>query len=50
MHEKLIKFLEKRGLKEQVDSLRKGSTTLDLSLNKIGEQGASLKYLKLITL
>ncbi|WP_121542567.1 hypothetical protein [Candidatus Rickettsia colombianensi] len=33
----LIEFLEKRGLKWEADSLRKGSTTLSLSYNNIGD-------------
>ncbi|MCX4083845.1 hypothetical protein N7281_03015 [Rickettsia hoogstraalii] len=34
-HERLIEFLEKRGLQKQADSLRKGGTTLDLRFNQI---------------
>ncbi|EER22675.1 MULTISPECIES: tetratricopeptide repeat-containing protein [spotted fever group] len=33
----LIEFLEKRGLKWEADSLRKGGTTLSLSYNNIGD-------------
>ncbi|WP_040255886.1 hypothetical protein [Rickettsia hoogstraalii] len=41
-HERLIEFLEKRGLQKQADSLRKGGTTLDLRFNQIGAEGAKL--------
>ncbi|WP_121543149.1 leucine-rich repeat domain-containing protein [Candidatus Rickettsia colombianensi] len=36
----LIEFLERSGLKEEADNLRKGGTTLDLSANNIGDAGA----------
>ncbi|MFP3012875.1 MAG: ankyrin repeat domain-containing protein [Rickettsia sp.] len=41
-HERLIEFLEKRGLNEEADSLRNGSTTLYLKANEIGDEGAKL--------
>ncbi|WP_341792955.1 leucine-rich repeat domain-containing protein [Rickettsia endosymbiont of Ceutorhynchus obstrictus] len=36
----LIEFLEKKGFKQQADSLRNGATTLNLHDNNIGEGGA----------
>ncbi|BBJ31847.1 hypothetical protein RAS_09560 [Rickettsia asiatica] len=36
----LIEFLDKRGLKDKADSLRKGGTMLALGGGDIGEQGA----------
>jgi tetratricopeptide (TPR) repeat protein len=39
-NEKLIEFLEERGLNWQADSLRKDATSLYFSFNKIGEAGA----------
>ncbi|WP_052454731.1 leucine-rich repeat domain-containing protein [Rickettsia hoogstraalii] len=39
-NEKLIEFLEKRGLTWQADSLRKGGTTLKIFYYKIGDAGA----------
>ncbi|WP_341787706.1 leucine-rich repeat domain-containing protein [Rickettsia endosymbiont of Cantharis rufa] len=41
-HERLIEFLEKRGLQVQADSLRKDGTTLYLYGNQIGVEGAKL--------